>query len=117
MIESLEENDLNQLAKDFVAGKVFTHLQCRIPEDIPAVFTPIALGGLSGMSEEDIHDIGLIYERLDKRGPLSVNGMPSFFSFSLLNKSDFEALRTKVDQIHAALNSIVPTHSEPKVGV
>ena len=57
--------------------------------------------------EEQLESIGLIYEYMDKAGPMAMNGGPMFISMHLLNKEDtdkmfsfyenFKKLREEVD--------------------
>lgn len=85
--------DLKKIAIDLYEGKIFTdrHIQ---GSDIQMVFMPIALGAFQNTSEEEIKDIGLIYEYLDQAGPRSINSMPCFFSFKMLSRSETETMIT-----------------------
>lgn len=51
---------------------------------------------LSGFHLGRLSDIGLIYEDLGKAGPRSINGYPIFWSFCILNKSDWERARKAI---------------------
>jgi hypothetical protein len=85
------ELELKQLAIDLVEGKVFTsnHLCAEGREDmISSIFMPLALGALSGMPEEELKQLGMVYEYLDKAGPIAVNGFPTFMSCGLLTLND-----------------------------
>lgn len=83
------DEELKQLAVDIVEGAVFSCLHhMRDMSDLQMVFMPIALGAFSECTEEELKDVGMIYEYLDKAGPRSINGMPSFFSFAFLNRAD-----------------------------
>lgn len=57
---------------------------------------PIPFGAFSDFSEEDLKDIGLLYEYLDAQGPRSINGYPSFSSLRLMSKSDWERARVAI---------------------
>jgi hypothetical protein len=92
-IQPKTEGEIKQLAMDIGDGKVFSHTQCTNPGDIRSVFMPLALGVLSGWSEKEFKDIGLIYEYYEKAGPRSVNGMPMFMSMRLLSIDDLRRLR------------------------
>lgn len=78
------EEELKQIAIDLVEGKIFSILNLRSPNDVTMVFLPIALGAFNECTKEQIEDIGLIYEYLDKAGPRAINGYPSFMSFQYL---------------------------------
>lgn len=93
---------LAQVARDLVTGRIFTSFDCR-PDDMAMVFMPIALGAFANATEEQIRDIGLIYEHYDKAGPRSCNGQPMFFSFRLLNVHDAAIVFDKAKRIDAAM--------------
>jgi len=42
-----------------------------------------------GFGTTRLQNLGVIYERMSKAGPRSINGQPIFFSFSILNRSDW----------------------------
>lgn len=69
------DSDLKKIAVDLYEGKIFTdrHIQ---GSEIQMVFMPIALGAFQNVSEEELKDLGLIYEYLDQAGPRSINNMP-----------------------------------------
>ena len=74
--------------------------------DMPRVFMPIALGALVELPDDVVNDIGLIYEYLDQAGPMSVNGLPMFMSFKILNQTDATVVHEKVKAIIEALEKI-----------
>lgn len=76
---------LKQLAQDIYQGKVFTDRHVQNAQDLHMVFMILALGGVSKKVAEHV---GMVYEYLDKRGPMAINGYPTFFSCNLLNKHD-----------------------------
>ncbi len=80
------DDELRELAMAIYAGTVFTDRQLDDPRMIGAVFMPVGLGGLN--PDDEPH---MIYEHLDRAGPRSINGMPSFFSCQILNLADMQA--------------------------
>jgi hypothetical protein len=60
----MTEEEIKKLAKDIYTGLVFTdrHIQVASP--------------------------GMIYEYMDKAGPMSINGMPMFCSFRFISQED-----------------------------
>lgn len=82
------EVEIKQLAMDIVDNKVFISNYVKNPDSLATVFMPIALGSFKDFDEEDIKDIGLIYEYYDKAGPRSINGLPCFYSLAFLDKFD-----------------------------
>lgn len=87
------EKELRQLALDILEDKVFLDRMCHRPEtDIPLVFMPLGLMDGDEMDKFRAHDPALIYEYLEKAGPRSINGMPIFFSFQYLDKTELDQL-------------------------
>lgn len=100
------EEEIKTLALDFHAGKVYTDRHLSDPNAVMQVFMPIVMGGLKDVSEDDMMQIGLIYEYLEKADPRSVNGMPTFRSFQYLHKDDVSLLFEKLKKIEEALANI-----------
>lgn len=107
-MKNLSLEDIAKIAKDIATDKIFS--SCHMTEhelsNIGLVFMPIALGGLSDLSDADKEDIGMIYEYYDKAGPRGINGMPMFFSCRLVNKNDTKMIFEKVDKIKALIDSV-----------
>lgn len=53
---------------------------------------------LGGFSQGRMSDLGVIYEEYGKAGPRAVNGYPIFWSFRILNRSDWERARKVIIQ-------------------
>lgn len=99
---SQQDADLKKLAKDILAGDVFTSVQIRDPSLLPNIFLPIALGALSA---DDIENFGLAYEYMNNACPMGINGYPCFMSCRLLNKADAQKLVEMVQLGQAAIDS------------
>ena len=84
------EKDLKQIAMDLFDGKIFSdrHISENEAHMIGNVFMPIALGAFKDTPEEELKNIGMIYEYLSEAGPRSINGMPMFMSFRYLTKDE-----------------------------
>lgn len=52
--------------------------------------------GVGRKSDEDWASVGIFYEYLDKAGPRSVNGWPSFLSMRLMHVDDWERCRKAI---------------------
>jgi hypothetical protein len=63
---------------------------------------PIALGAFSKWTEEEIKNVGLIYEHLNSAGPRSINGMPNFFSLQVLNQEDTKTVFDTIQKLKKA---------------
>lgn len=91
------DDELRRIALDYCDGKLFTDQQVPEGEDI---FTPWPL--LRLMTPEQLRSIadarkpyggiGLIYSELKDAGPIAVNGLPSFFSFTIISQDEREKL-------------------------
>jgi hypothetical protein len=89
--------DLAQFVLDYCDGKVFTSLDLRGRNDLlPMVFMVIACGAFAEWKEEDVADIGVIWEYWDQAGPRSVNGFPIFYSAHYMHKDDWEKARKAI---------------------
>ena len=88
VVNKLEDSELRKVAMDILDGKIFTdrHLPPGDERMLASVFMVLIFAGDS--LKDVAQDIGLIYEYIDKAGPGSVNGYPTFFSFRLLHKDN-----------------------------
>lgn len=95
-ISGLEAQKLADLVLAIADGRAYTDRH--VPEGmrLEQVFMPLAMGALSGMARTQLDDIGMVYEYVEKAGPLAVNGQPMFFSLRLLNKADTERVTEAV---------------------
>lgn len=104
MLKSKTDAELKDLAMAIVKNEVFTNCHLDTPSDISIVFMPLAFG--LNLPEEDLNDVGMVYEYNSKAGPRSVNGYPVFTSLNLLNKADFKKVNEKINEINQALSSV-----------
>lgn len=82
------DEELRQIAVDIYDGKIFTsqHLSESEQNLMPMVFMPLAL--MDRETFKSLSEVGMVYEYLDKAGPRSVNGCPSFFSMHTLTSDE-----------------------------
>jgi hypothetical protein len=91
--------DLAQFVSDVCEGLLYLSVQAP-PNLVRSIFLPLALGAFSDWPPEKLQDIGIFYERLDKAGPLGINGQPMFLSMWVLHKDDWaKAKRAIVNEI------------------
>jgi len=81
------EEELKQLAKDVVEGRVVTSDNIP-PPDVIAAFPLLAL-----LSEDSLKKISMVFEYIEKAGPRAVNGLPSFLTFQYLTKEEYEIFK------------------------
>ena len=89
------DEDLKKLAVDLYESKLFSTLHLN-PEsaahDARMVFMPLALGAFADWPEDKLKNIGMIYEYYGKEAPTSCNGLPCFFSFSMISSQDLKRM-------------------------
>lgn len=101
---SQSDADLEQLAQDIVAGKVLHsiyHIDSieRAGLGIESIWMILFLVGDRIAPWSVANEIWAVYEYLDKAGPRSVNGMPSFLSARFIDRKDSEKLHKRVVEI------------------
>lgn len=91
VLPHLTDDELRTFVNDFVSQQIFS--SAHVPESdvdlLKMIFMPIPFGAFEGYAEEDLKDLGLIYEYLDAQGPRSINGYPMFMSCRLMRKGDW----------------------------
>ncbi len=96
-IIALSNDKLREFVLAFVDGRIFTDKHVHNPKrDLGMVFMPIALGAFSGWTEDQLNNVGCIYEYIDQAGPRSINGMPVFFSFRILSAEQWDQAREAI---------------------
>ncbi len=84
---------LKAFVVDYCSGRIFTslHLSETELDILPMVFMPLALGA------KVPEDVVVVWEHLDKAGPRSINGYPSFWSCHFMNKADYARVRPVIE--------------------
>jgi hypothetical protein len=98
------DDELKKLARDIHAGYVFSDRDIPYPKgigpdetwvaDVRMVFMPLALADQEHLDQLQALDVRLIYEYLDKAGPRSINGYPSFMSMNIVTGEEWPRLST-----------------------
>jgi hypothetical protein len=101
-IPAKTDEEIRQLALDLLHGRIFTDRHCPDAESIRYVFMVFPF--LDGDALDQLRDDppGLVYEYLDKAGPRSINGLPSFFSMNTLSQADTERVFALVARLRAS---------------
>jgi hypothetical protein len=100
-IERRTKEELAQIAKDMVEGKIFCdrHLKGDDIEMLSKIFVPLALGAISSLTEEKQNDIGMIFEHIDndmaiieadKNGEEVDHSLPLFMSMQIIHTEDLD---------------------------
>lgn len=112
VLKRLPDEDLAAFVEDLVGGRIFTSAHVSPPEHLHLVFLPVALGAFKDWTREEVDQIGVLYEHLDKAGPRSINGMPGFFSARLLHRDDWKIARERYEKAQAALRAAAAGEGE-----
>ena len=102
----LKDEEIKKLADDIYKGLVFTDRHMNNPGDMHRVFMPLALLKKEQIEEFNTDPPGMIYEYMDKAGPLSIDGMPMFLSFRCISQEDAKKVNEKYIQIKDAIEKI-----------
>lgn len=104
------DKELKQLAKDIYSRNVFTdrHIKTHDKYMLPMIFMPLAMLSSESKTGKNFADSepAMIYEYMDKAGPNSINGYPTFMSMASINKEEMEKLGIFYDKIVDAMNGI-----------
>jgi hypothetical protein len=102
-LEAKTNEELKEIAQGLLSGTIFSDRHLENPEEIPRHFMPIAFGCLSNLTENEKRNIGLIYEWVEKAGPLAINGKPCFMSARLLTFTEMEKVCDYMRKIEQAV--------------
>ena|SRR3990167_4761517 len=104
--KNLMDEEIKRLAEDIYRGLVFTDMHVQNPNDMSTVFMPLIFLKEEQIEEFKANPPGLIYEYMDKAGRMAINGMPVFWSFSMLNQEDAKKVNEKYIQIKNAIEKV-----------
>ncbi len=101
--------ELAKIGKDMALGLVFTsnHIREADLSAMATIFMPLVFmkpEELKKLREED--KAYVFFEYNDKAGPRSINGYPSFFSFSFLTKEEWDIVFEIYNKATKALEDI-----------
>jgi hypothetical protein len=82
------DDEIKQLALDVALGKVFGSWMLDHEDEASMCFVVLMLCGPREHAQLRAAGVTAVYEYLDKAGPRTVNGLPSFLSMQLLNQED-----------------------------
>ncbi len=102
----MSNDEIKKLAEDMYNGSIFTDRHVRTHEELPMVFMPLALMGKELAEELMKNPPGMIYEHIERAGPLSINGMPIFSSFRMISIEDTKKVLECYNKIKEAIANI-----------
>ena len=99
------DEELKQIAKDLHSGLIYTDRH--IPEGmtLQGTFLVLALADEAFLKEWKERDINMVFEYLDKAGPMAVNGQPTFFSCRTATKDEVKKIGAYYEAIIEAADS------------
>lgn len=98
------DDELKQVAKDLVDGKIFTDRHCKSLEELRSSFLIIALMDEHAIKGMEADKINFIYEYYDKAAPRSVNGRPIFLSCHCLDETESK----RMFEFYEQMKPVVP---------
>lgn len=90
----MTEAELREYVDAFLSGRIWDFHHAPDGQDGLMPFMVLRLGGLP--EGWDPKNVGTVYEYIDKAGPRSVNGMPTFFSCRIMHTADWEIARATI---------------------
>ena len=102
------KSELVQIAKDMHAGRIFTDRHCNSLREIQSVFAVLMLMNPADLKKlaKRVGKTGIMYEYVDKAGPVHVNGLPMFFSMRHLTDTEGEYTLAKLKEIEAVMDAV-----------
>jgi hypothetical protein len=101
------DEELKQVARDWVENRIFMSTQVKNPADIPMVFMVLAMADEELIDQYKKEDVVAFYEYYEKASPRSINGYPTFFSAHNLTRDEFEKVRTWALEAQQALEKVL----------
>lgn len=83
--------ELVKIGKDMAQGLIFTsnHIREHDMQDVASIFMPLLFMDEKTAEEFKQTNPFVLFEYLDKAGPRSMNGYPTFFSMGHMNKEEW----------------------------
>lgn len=100
--------EIETLAWDITGGRVFGTWGCS-PDQMQMSFMILAFMETKHIKNLQDQGIAHLYEYIDKAGPRSVNGYPSFMSAQYLSKDDWDKVLARLKQIEEFKKTTAPT--------
>lgn len=110
------DEELRQLALDIVEGKVFGSWMVPNDEGMTAFRIITMFLGPDDYARMRERKVVGLFEYLDKAGPLSVNGLPSFMSMQLIYQVEVDRLNTYIEQLRVMRAQFFGAEPKPTEG-
>jgi hypothetical protein len=90
--------EIKSLARDLVTNRIFLSND---PEEIKLSFGVVLAFLKPDMI--DFNEVAAVFEYYSEAGPMSINGLPSFFSLQVIHTEDWPAFRAEAKRMMDAL--------------
>lgn len=103
------DDELKELGRDLHAGRLFTDQHLRPgdrPEMLLHIFMPLALMEDDQWERWKASGPHVIFEYLDKAGPRSINGYPTFLSVQALTEAEWTVVLTYYYRLKEASDAL-----------
>lgn len=100
-VPRMTRDELVAFVHAFCDGRVYTSSDAtRVggSSSLAMVFMPYAFGTFDGWTEQEMEEIGLLWETLDKAGPRAINGCPMFTSMHIMHRLDVEIAKKAIEK-------------------
>lgn len=99
---------IKEIALQLYRGEIFTsnHSAVQSSEALAGVFMILQMGAFKDWTQQEVDEIGMLYEHMDKAMPRSMNGLPMFMSVRFLDKKDAEAVLEIYKKIKEGVDKI-----------
>lgn len=104
----LTDRGVKVLAEAARSGCIFGSW-CLPVEDkslLQMVFMPIGLGVVMELPKGFLDNVAHVYEWVEERGPVGVDGLPTFLSVRFLTKDDWPRICERVQAVEKAIASL-----------
>lgn len=109
-LKHMTDKELAEFVAKYLVGQVFTGLQMRDEDLVPAkmmeVFTSLRDGELAKLSEDEIRNIAFLYEDMDKAVGVGSSGYPVFNSFQIFHEDDMANFQTLLQHASSFLERL-----------
>lgn len=89
-LKRMSDDELREFVNGVCSGQILVSTQVRDESMIRRVFMPVVFGAFDGWTQEELKQIGVLWEWMGKAGPLAVNGLPTFLSCNIMRRDDWE---------------------------
>ena len=104
------DEELKELAQDFLDQKMFTSFNLTNPDLAITVFMPLAAMGPEFWQKLETGEVSMMYQYLSEdisdRCRVPDDGCPHFTSFQCLNKDEFEKFKSYVGEIEKSMKKV-----------